>query len=165
MQTSRTHSRSDMISAWVQVGELCRLSGDETSYGAILAALCSRPVARMEKTWKRVSPDSRSIVRSWVYSAKLTPTAQTITPWGGNIKERAIKLLQEAKNPSGWNVRPMLEAKHLFDRLRNAVAQLSKPTIRHSEDVERLTSLWATHAGSTSIPPQCVRQCNSRDIN
>ncbi|KAG6850889.1 hypothetical protein C0991_009945, partial [Blastosporella zonata] len=35
---SRTQSRTEVISVWARVGELCRLAGDECSFRAIAAA-------------------------------------------------------------------------------------------------------------------------------
>ena len=66
-QTSRTHSRSELISVWARVGELCRLAGDETSWRAIFAALCSRPIACLDKAWKRVNPQALAVIESWAH--------------------------------------------------------------------------------------------------
>ncbi|KAJ7048568.1 hypothetical protein C8F01DRAFT_1276849 [Mycena amicta] len=44
-----THSRSEIITVWARVGELCRAAGDECSWRVIAAALCSAPVARLDK--------------------------------------------------------------------------------------------------------------------
>ncbi|KAM6502914.1 rho GTPase activating protein 22 [Amanita muscaria] len=65
--TSRTHSRSEVISVWAKIGELCRIAGDECSWRAIMAALCSRPVARLDKVWKRVDTQALAVVESWVH--------------------------------------------------------------------------------------------------
>lgn len=65
--SSRTHTRSEVISVWARVGELCRQAGDEVSWRAIMAGLCARPVARLEKAWKRADPQALSAVESWVY--------------------------------------------------------------------------------------------------
>ena len=68
-QTSRTHSRSELISLWARVGEICRLAGDETSWRAIFAALCSRPVARLDKAWKRVNLQAVAIIEGWAHGS------------------------------------------------------------------------------------------------
>ncbi|KAJ6456328.1 hypothetical protein C8R47DRAFT_1227865 [Mycena vitilis] len=53
--TSRTHthSRSEVISVCARVGELSRAADDECAWRAIVAALCSGPVARLDKVWRR----------------------------------------------------------------------------------------------------------------
>jgi len=66
-QTSRTQSRLDIISVWVNIGEMCRVSGYECSWKVISAALCSRPIARLFKVWKRVDPQALAAVQRWIF--------------------------------------------------------------------------------------------------
>jgi hypothetical protein len=68
---SRTHSRSEVISVWAKVGELCRVSGDECTWRAIAEALCSRPLARLEKVWKRVDSLALNAIEGWVYPSSV----------------------------------------------------------------------------------------------
>jgi hypothetical protein len=51
--TSRPHSMGEVISVWARAGELCRAAGDECSWRAIVGALCSAPIARLDKVWRR----------------------------------------------------------------------------------------------------------------
>jgi GTPase-activating protein BEM2 len=66
-QPSCSHSRSEVISAWVRVGELCCIASDECSWRAIMAAICSKPVTRLDKVWKRVDMQAVGMVELWVY--------------------------------------------------------------------------------------------------
>ena len=61
--STRAPSRSDVITAWAHIGELCRRTGDDCSWRAIMAGLCSRPIARLDKVWKRVHSDALRIVQ------------------------------------------------------------------------------------------------------
>ncbi|KAG6864408.1 hypothetical protein C0991_009715, partial [Blastosporella zonata] len=93
---SRTHSRTEVISVWARVGELCRLAGDECSFRAIAAALTCRPVARLDKVWRRVDRLALNAVEAWVYPATNNSTSlpvgvnePRVTAWGGDVRARA----------------------------------------------------------------------------
>jgi hypothetical protein len=122
--TSRTHSRSEVISVWARIGELCRLAGDECSWRAIAAALCSRPVARLDKAWKRVHPDALTILDSWVYHGTDGECANVqhprMTPWGSDIKDRIRETLERARGDSdqGWLVNPLSRVREMFEGTR-----------------------------------------------
>ncbi|KAI6046239.1 hypothetical protein EDC04DRAFT_2887920 [Pisolithus marmoratus] len=158
-QTTRSHSRSEVISLWARVGELCRAAGDECSWQAILHALCSRPVARLIKAWKRVDRQSLIAVESWVYPENdghvATVRAPLSTAWGGDLNEQIRKLLNQASNEGEghWLVSPMVKARELFNDLRAKVSTCVNPSTdggSASQDVEKLISLWDEYSQGTS---------------
>ncbi|KAF8829758.1 hypothetical protein HHX47_DHR2000213 [Lentinula edodes] len=135
--TSRTHSRSEVISAWIKIGELCRLNGDECSWRAILHAICAAPVARLEKAWKRVNPVAIATVESWVQPVKDGDPVNgirepRITPWGGNMRSIIREHLSQASVPGPTGDVLML-------------ATLDRTTILEegsNEEVQKLVSYW-----------------------
>ncbi|KAF8161574.1 hypothetical protein B0H34DRAFT_701542 [Crassisporium funariophilum] len=163
-QTSRTHSRSEVISVWARVGELCRTSGDECSWRAISAALCSRPIARLDKAWKRVDPQASAAIESWVHVTNdkepCSVTQPQATPWGGHAKTRLVDEFSKAVSDNGDSMIQMtglLEAKALFEGFRTSFAlcprrvHVSENEV--SEDVRRLVAFWrdmAAEGGGTS---------------
>ncbi|KAI6115749.1 hypothetical protein EDD16DRAFT_1863761, partial [Pisolithus croceorrhizus] len=158
-QTTRSHSRSEVISAWARVGELCRAAGDECSWQAILQALCSRPVARLIKAWKRVDRQSLIAVESWVYPENdghvATARVPLSTIWGGDLNERIRKLLNQASNEGEehWLVPPMVKAKELYNDLKAKVSLCANPSMdggSPSQDVEKLVSFWDQYSQGTS---------------
>jgi hypothetical protein len=150
--TSRTHSRSEVISVWARIGELCRLAGDECSWRAIAAALCSRPVARLDKAWKRVHADALAIVDSWVYPAAdgecVNVQHPRITPWGGDVKDRIKETLEKARGDSGeeWLVNPLTRVREMFEGTRTTFSlcprrsDLDESAV--GEDVVRMMAFW-----------------------
>ncbi|KAG9312280.1 rho GTPase activating protein 22 [Chiua virens] len=150
-RSSRTHSRSEVISIWARVGELCRIAGDECSWKAILAALCSRPVSRLTKAWRRADRQSVIAVESWIYPENDGRVAAArepmITAWGGDSKERLRYELERARNEvdEHWATEPFLKAKDIFEGLRTHFALCSRmpvDTASLSQDVTKLVSLW-----------------------
>lgn len=150
--TSRTHSRSEVISVWAKVGELCRLAGDECSWQAIVAALCSRPVARLDKAWKRVNSDALTIVDSWIYPGADGDCASVqdprITPWGGDVKDKIKEILERSRgeNGQGWIVEPLTKVREIFEGTRTAFSLCPRrvdpngPETR--EDAIRMMAFW-----------------------
>ena len=163
-QTSRTHSRSEVISIWAKVGELCRIAGDECSWRAIFAALCSRPVSRLDKAWKRVDPQALSAIESWVHATSdkenISVGQPQVTPWGGDVKVHIVEELGKARGDSGdlmINAACIVKARSLFDQFRTSF--LLCPRKSHvmeneiSEDARRLAAFWrdlAVGGGGTS---------------
>ena len=95
---AHVHSRSDVIAAWIRIGELCRVAGDECSWRAILNALCSRPGARLDKVWKSVVLQALDLLEAWVHPAEgegktLQVGEPRSTPWGGDVKVKLKKKL------------------------------------------------------------------------
>ncbi|KAF9231969.1 hypothetical protein BU15DRAFT_90776 [Melanogaster broomeanus] len=139
-QTSRTHSRCEVISIWARVGELCRVAGDECSWMAISAALCSRPVARLTKAWRRVDRQSLIAVESWIYAESdgrvATVREPMVTAWGGETKELIRRELDQARDEidSNWIVQPLLVARDLFEGLRTKFALYIAKLVSFWED-------------------------------
>lgn len=65
--TSATSLRAKVLQKWIVIGEHLRLSGDSAGFMAVAMAVCSRPVARLTQTWKRISDYEQTKVRiEWV---------------------------------------------------------------------------------------------------
>ncbi|KAI0090890.1 hypothetical protein BDY19DRAFT_887550 [Irpex rosettiformis] len=148
----RSYSRSDVISCWARIGELCRRTGDECSWKAIFAALCSHPLARLDKVWKRVDHDALRLVQSWVYphdrGAPATVTDVKHIPWVGDRVAQIKDSLGSAQGHEGaeWNVAPLTHAWESFVALKRDFALASKllsdSASDEPEDVEILVNLW-----------------------
>ena len=157
---SRTHSRSEVVSIWARVGELCRIAGDECSWKAISAALCSRPVARLTKAWRRADRQSVIAVESWIYPESnghvATAKDPMITAWGGDTKEQIRYELDRARNEvdEHWATEPFLKAKDMFEGLRTRFALCSRipaETASLSQDIVKLVSLWEDMSGGSGV--------------
>ncbi|KAJ3770897.1 hypothetical protein FB446DRAFT_790099, partial [Lentinula raphanica] len=153
--TSRTHSRSEVISAWIKIGELCRLNGDECSWRAILHAICAAPVARLEKAWKRVNSTAIATVESWVQIVKDGDPVSgikepRITTWGGNIRNVIKEYLSQASEPGSTGdvlmVSVLDKVRVLFEGFRTSVSLCPKHSTllseKNSEEVQKLISYW-----------------------
>lgn len=149
--SSRTHSRSEVISMWVKIGELCRVAGDECSWMAISAALCSRPVARLSKAWRRVDRQSIVVVESWIYPGGdgqvMLINGPVLTPWGGEVRDRAKHLLERAREERTdevWTANPLLQTRDLFEGFRTKISlcprNASTDDLPH--EVEKLLDFW-----------------------
>ncbi|KAF6752251.1 rho GTPase activating protein 22 [Ephemerocybe angulata] len=166
--TSRTHSRSEIISTWAKIGELCRRGGDECSWKAIAAALCSRPVSRLEKAWKRVDPQALTVVESWVYPSsagdKPSPSLRVndpqFTPWAGDLRKRLGEELAKARGDNGGEETMLVEgfkqAKGMYDGFRNVYALCPRNAVISEDevgaDVRRMVAFWrdVAEGGRTS---------------
>lgn len=161
-QTSRTHSRSEVISVWTRVGELCRLAGDECSWHAIFAALCSRPVARLDKAWKRVDPLALAAIESWVYpgsDGEVTGVKEPkITPWGRDIRERLKDELAKASGEGGgqnFRVESFEKTRVLFEHFRTSFLLCPRRVPAEEEereDVQRMVAYWQDMAAESGGP-------------
>ena len=149
--TSRTHSRSEVISVWARIGELCRISGDECSWRAIAAALCSRPVARLDKAWKRVYADAMSIVDSWVFPGAdgeyASIRSPKLTPWGGDAKDRVKEILERSRSGhgDGWLIEPLKTVRELFEETRTSFSLCSRRIPQdksQDDDINRMVGFW-----------------------
>ncbi|KAG1740823.1 uncharacterized protein EDB91DRAFT_1053018 [Suillus paluster] len=149
--SSRTHSRSEVISMWARIGELCRVAGDECSWMAISTALCSRPIARLGKAWRRADRQSIMVVESWIYPGGDGQVAlinePVLTPWGGEIRDRAKHLLDQAREERTdevWAAKPLLQTRDLFEGLRTKLSLCPRKTSRDDlpHDVEKLLDFW-----------------------
>ncbi|KAI0669428.1 hypothetical protein C8Q78DRAFT_977573 [Trametes maxima] len=150
--TSRTHTRSDVIAAWTRVGELARRSGDVCSWRAILAALCARPIARLDKVWKRVDAEALSIVQCWVQilvrGDQPTATSPTVYPWAGDAERDIRSALEKARSAGGeeWIVQHLQDMRERFDGVRTAFALCTKkseaPSAPEHPGVDVLVRHW-----------------------
>ncbi|KAH7098312.1 hypothetical protein BKA62DRAFT_642445 [Auriculariales sp. MPI-PUGE-AT-0066] len=137
-----TATRPAVLSHWVNIGERARKAGDWTTWRAIAAALCSRPIARLDRLWKRVDGQTtRNIVVVW--SALLAADPQPGTsilggsassalkqtdprrapklPWLGDVPEQARNILQSAGTGGAakgdeWEVDMLLQVDALVSR-------------------------------------------------
>ncbi|KAG2142278.1 uncharacterized protein EDB93DRAFT_1088823 [Suillus bovinus] len=153
--SSRTHSRSEVISMWARIGELCRVAGDECSWMAISAALCSRPVARLSKAWRRADRQSIMSVESWIYPGGDGQVAfingPLLTPWGGEVRDRAKYFLEQAREERTdevWAAKPLLQTRNLFEGFRTKISLCPRNTLTDNlpHDVEKLLSFWQDFA-------------------
>jgi len=167
---SRTHvpSRSDVISAWIRIGELCRQAGDECSWRAILSALCSRPVARLDKVWRRVDLQALGLVEGWVHPPEtegdMTTTTTTVqvgepssTPWGGDVKIRLKEELDRARVEGSsastedvFRTETMDGARIIFERFRTSFLLCPRKTFvvdgELDQDVRWMVGFWRSLA-------------------
>ena len=153
-RTSRTHTRSEVVSTWARIGELCRVTGDECSWRAIFDALCSRPVARLDKTWRRVDSGVRPMVDNWVSKAGKDAIEKRLTFWGGDTCERMRASLDRAKLGEGdtFSLRFLKAAKDDFEEFRTAFSLCPrKPSVGTegwTKAVETLVDTWRVLSSS-----------------
>ncbi|KAF8655891.1 hypothetical protein AX16_002876 [Volvariella volvacea WC 439] len=145
--TTRTQTRSELISIWIKIAELCRVNGDECAWKAIVMGLCSRPVARLDKVWKRVDHIALAALESWVSPPSLARASgggvsvsvggtlgagvqePKVVPWGGDVSNVLKRLFMQARvegesaNDQGMVllVEPLEEARKLFDAFRSEI--------------------------------------------
>ncbi|KAG6901253.1 hypothetical protein C0995_014541 [Termitomyces sp. Mi166 len=148
------HSRSDVISAWARIGELCRLAGDECTFRAIVAALTARPVARLDKVWRRVDRLAVGAVEGWVYEGAAAKEPR-VTVWGGDARRRAREALGRARDGEGEDAREgdgirviaLEEVREVFEGCRRGFALCKRrgPVLGGvdvSEEVRRMVAFW-----------------------
>ena len=158
---TRGCSRVDIVMAWIRIGELSRQVGDECSWMAICAALFSRPVARLDRIWKRLDPMALTIAESWVYpgpeGGPATAGEPKQTPWGGVTKEKLREYFNQVKENDrdpvkGWAVKPLFEAKDIWEGLKASFSLCPRKTdwgkmekgrgMEEEESVNRMVALW-----------------------
>ncbi|KAJ7058275.1 rho GTPase activating protein 22 [Mycena amicta] len=171
--TSRTHSRSEIITVWARVGELCRAAGDECSWRAIAAALCSAPVARLDKVWRRVDALAVAAVEGWARQEGdgCQVREPRVTPWGGDIRERFREVVEGARMPNDdapeetLLLAPMERALDAFEGFRKEFllcprrVQISQDDL--GEDVKLMVNFWrercAESGGNTGLAAKFIR--------
>lgn len=152
-QNSRTHVRAEIIGRWARVAEQCRHAGDECSWKAIMDALCSKPVARLEKAWRRTDAHVLSVVRSWVHASSMNEPAKVqipkITFWGGGLRHKALKIIEELHDgkSNDWHISPMQVAKQSFDEVKTLLGTCAPKhdlldAAPDNEDLLCLVQLW-----------------------
>jgi hypothetical protein len=152
--SSRTHSRSEVISVWARVGDLCRAAGDECTWRCIVAALCSAPIARLDKVWRRVESQALAAVEGWAQSEGegCEVGEARITPWGGDIQRRVKEEIESARPSEAGGaeesllVAPMERALDIFERFRQQFLlcprRVSLAEDEVGEDVKLLVDYW-----------------------
>ena len=160
-KSSMRHSRADIITAWIRIGELSRQLGDECSWMAICAALLSRPVSRLDRVWKRLDPMVLTIAESWVYpgpeGGPATAGEPKQTPWGGVAKEKlreCFDQVKESESSKSWAVKSLFEAREVWEGLKASFSLCPRKTdwgrlekgrgMEESESVNRMVTLWQT---------------------
>jgi hypothetical protein len=128
-QPQRT-TRSGVISMWVRVGEMCRVGGDECSWRAIMEAVCSRAVVRLNGAWRGVEGDVLRIVEAWVACGDGGGGGgdgvdqPRVTVWGGDVRRRIESALEFAEgegNGGKVRVEGLEKAWILFEDLRKGI--------------------------------------------
>jgi hypothetical protein len=94
--SSKTHLRSQSIMRWIHVGEHFRQLGNEVAWRAIMEGICAKPVARLEKAWRRVEIVERQVVEGWTRDSKVSMgrTKESV-PW---LAEKSALLIQALGN-------------------------------------------------------------------
>ncbi|KAG8871240.1 rho GTPase-activating protein [Tulasnella sp. 331] len=113
---SSTYVRAGMVSRWVQIGEKCRVAGDECSWRAIMTGLCSVPVVRLEKVWKRVDAAERETVFDWVTGERALARG-AVSPWAGDVRRKVVSAMDTISigdQDNSYIVQPMLNVATLI---------------------------------------------------
>ncbi|KAF8994802.1 hypothetical protein BDQ17DRAFT_1366382 [Cyathus striatus] len=143
----RTHSRSEVISVWA-------------SYRC---ALCSRPIARLDKVWKRVDPQALAAVESWVYPNSSGNIASVfephVTTWAGDMKARIGEELTRAKGDGSRCYMSLFDSvKRLISRCPRKVGVIDGEI---DSDVRKMIVYWremaAEGGGSGSMAAKFQR--------
>ena len=93
---SKTHLRSQTIMRWIHVGEHFRQLGNEVVWRAIMEGICAKPVARLEKAWKRVETVERQVVEGWIRDGNVSiGRTKDSVPW---LAEKTALLIQALGN-------------------------------------------------------------------
>ncbi|PCH35674.1 hypothetical protein WOLCODRAFT_28060 [Wolfiporia cocos MD-104 SS10] len=164
---SRMHTRSEVINVWAKVGELCRRTGDECSWRAISAALTSRPLARLDKVWKRVDAEAITTVQSWTQPHESFASGvlerPVAIPWAGDAKEYMRMTLDNARhgNEDEWRLDSLSDVRGRFEALRMTFALCSKAmdadTLKQADEVEALTRVWQDMQNGTDANPMASK--------
>ncbi|KAI0919200.1 hypothetical protein AcV5_002181 [Taiwanofungus camphoratus] len=164
--TSRTHSRSEVISVWAKVGEVCHRTGDDCSWRAISAALCSCPIARLDKVWKRVDVEALSFVHSWTQPQERTESRDIgvpkTVPWAGDVKKEIRDALDMARFGDGdeWQLSSLINAREKFEALRTTFSLCTRRSERETvetEDVEALAKYWQSVLEDRHVNPTAIK--------
>ncbi|KAF8749816.1 GTPase-activator protein for Rho-like GTPases [Rhizoctonia solani] len=112
VKVSRTHTRAAVLCKWIRLGELARVNGDECTWRAVQAAVCSRAIARLERVFRRMSDEEREIVSAWARDDRHHPPDYKCTPWESNVRERIAQEMVRARLKGGelWHVKPFENA-------------------------------------------------------
>jgi hypothetical protein len=90
-------------------------------------------------------------VESWIYPGGdgqvVLINGPVLTPWGGEVRDRAKHLLEQAREERTdevWAVKPLLQIRDLFEGFRTKISLCPRniPTDDLPHDVEKLLSFW-----------------------
>ncbi|KAG9036552.1 rho GTPase-activating protein [Tulasnella sp. JGI-2019a] len=154
---SSTYVRAGVVSRWVQIGEKCRVAGDECSWRAIMSGLCSVPVVRLEKVWKRVDAAERVTVFDWV-SGERSLARGAVTPWAGDLRQKVADAMTAASQENRFVVQPMLDIATLIQRFMDSWQSCKYfflPPSTPSSDVTALSQYWAARLNDAA-PKGCL---------
>ncbi|EEB90456.1 hypothetical protein MPER_11335, partial [Moniliophthora perniciosa FA553] len=144
-QTSRTHSRSEVISTWVRIGEYCRVNGDECSWRAIMHALRRDGKRALEANW---SPGWRlRTVESG--NPGWRAMGKGIDSPGGGIRKVIQDELTKASGKTGeiFSIDSIVKAQLLFERFRTSFSlcprKVSLSDDEVGDEVRKLVEYWS----------------------
>jgi len=141
----REVSRAQVLVHWVKVGEHAHQTGDWTTWRSIAAALCARPVARLDKLWRRIEGPHRGVVQSWStilmaeiggnttvsrsFSSLANSKVSPRLPWLGDLPEQARNILQSAGTGGAakgdeWEVEMLQQVNELVTQSTKRLAML-----------------------------------------
>ncbi|CUA76422.1 breakpoint cluster region [Rhizoctonia solani] len=152
VRVSRTHTRAAVLCKWIRLGELARVNGDECSWRAIQAAVCSRAIARLERVFRRMSDEEREIVSVWARDERVIQPDHRCTPWESDVRERIGLEMERAQVKGGgsWRVKPfevawgmVQELEQVWSKCTGGVLPLGDSDV---EDVVGLVRYFRRHA-------------------
>ncbi|CAE6480833.1 unnamed protein product [Rhizoctonia solani] len=152
VRVSRTHTRAAVLCKWIRLGELARVNGDECSWRAIQAAVCSRAIARLERVFRRMSDEEREIVSLWAREERLIQQDHRCTPWESDVRERIGLEMERARIKGGgsWRVKPFEAAWSMVQELEEIWGKCTGGALplgdSDVEDVVGLVRYFRRHA-------------------
>ncbi|KAG8691032.1 rho GTPase-activating protein [Ceratobasidium sp. 423] len=152
VKVSRTHTRAAVLCKWIRLGELARVNGDECTWRAIQAAVCSRAIARLERVFRRMSDEEREIVSVWAREDRPTPQDHKCTPWESDVRERIGHEMEHARVKGGasWSVKPFGNAWSMVQEMGKAWGKCTGGVLPWGdsdvEDVVGLVRYFRRHA-------------------
>lgn len=141
---SSTHTRASALGKWICVADHARLTGNECVWLAIITALVSKPIARLDKAWRRVEPRERQILEAWVRGdVPLMGSAQHQVPWLTEPSRRFQKNVQQLQNQRPCEIATF---KNILDTIETVQDYFDKVSVDDFEvsspDVLDLFHLW-----------------------
>lgn len=140
---SSTHSRASALSKWIRIAERARQSGNECVWKAISTALTSKPVARLEKAWRRVDSTDRQAVEGWVKGEKVIRGSTNQIPWLSRASKQLYSDLHQLKIQSVLDMELMQKVHNIVKSVHDGWKQCTTEgfAIDHA-DVLDLFHLW-----------------------
>jgi hypothetical protein len=104
-------------------------------------------------------------VESWVYPGGdgqvVLINGPVLTPWGGEVRDRAKHLLEQAREERTdevWAAKPLLQIRDLFEGFRTKISLCPRNTSTDDlpHDVEKLLSFWQDFVEEKGNPPSTL---------